>query len=91
MPDLNLEEHCPCGNTIKLSGSTVGGLLTSEFQRWHRVHDKHAAAIAKAVAENVKWPAYWMPPMNPADPQPWWQNPIITFNTETNAGPKAPS
>lgn len=97
MPDLNIEERCPCGNHIKLSGSTVGGILTSEIQRWHRVHDKHATAIAKALAENTKWPIYYVPPLYPAplpgaaDPNPWWQNPIITFNTSTgaNAGPKA--
>lgn len=91
IPDITFEERCPCGNHIKLSGSTYGGVVTGQIERWHRIHDKHATAIAKALAENTKWPMYWVPPMNPADPQPWWQNPIITFNTSTgaNAGPKA--
>lgn len=52
MPDINYEEHCPCGNTIRVSGSTIGGILTGEMSRWHRVHDKHANAAAKATTEN---------------------------------------
>lgn len=86
MADINFEERCPCGNQIKLSGSTYGGVVSSEIQRWHRIHDKHATAIAKALAENVKWPIYYVPPTFPADPQPWWQNPIITFETNTATG-----
>lgn len=52
MPDLSFEETCPCGNSIKVSGSTIGGVLTAEISRWHRIHDRHANNIAKAIAEN---------------------------------------
>lgn len=69
MADIHFEEACPCGNTLKTSGYTSE--VRAHVQTWHRVHDKHANAIAKAVAEGKAHPAYYVwPQSTDANPGP---------------------
>lgn len=48
MSDLRIEERCPCGNNISLSG--FSHLVKDQITQWHYIHDKHANLIAKALA-----------------------------------------
>lgn len=48
MVDLNVEEQCPCGGRIKVSGYTSE--TRDQVRAWRGVHDKHANAIAKSLA-----------------------------------------
>lgn len=50
MADLNFEEVCPCGNSMKISGYTSE--VRAQIQIWRNLHNKHANAIAKAVIES---------------------------------------
>jgi len=62
MTDLRIEETCPCGNRISLSGFTRQ--VEDRIAQWHGVHDKHANAISRAIVQakekqaerRVTWP-----------------------------------
>lgn len=49
MADLNFEEHCPCGATIKIGG--WASEVRTQVQTWRGIHNKHANAAAKAKKE----------------------------------------
>jgi len=47
--DFRFEQGCPCGDTIKMSG--YESHVKPQVSSWRKIHDKHANAIAKAIAE----------------------------------------
>jgi len=46
VPDLNFEQSCPCGATIKVTGYLRS--MDDMIRGWHNVHDKHMNASMKA-------------------------------------------
>lgn len=48
MADMNFEEHCPCGNTIKVSGYSHH--VQPQILTWRSIHNRHANTIAKTLA-----------------------------------------
>lgn len=90
MADYKFKERCPCGDEVEFI-SYSSREMDSHVDRWRKIHRPHMTAIAKAIAENVKWPMYYVaPPSSPIQPL-WPQNPV-TFKTEIpGAGPKAES
>jgi hypothetical protein len=87
LADYKFKERCPCGDEVEFI-SYSSREMDSHVDRWRKIHRPHMTAIAKAIAENTKWPLYYMPnPIPGAAPQPgWWQNPIVTFETDTATG-----
>lgn len=87
MSDMNFEERCPCGASIKTSG--YESRIAPQIEKWHHTHDKHANAIAKSLAEGVlaeklQWPLYYIPSIAPGTVP--WGPPIITnFEGNSNA------
>ena len=73
MADMNFEEDCPCGASVKFSG--YSSEVRIQIQSWRSVHKRHADNIAKAVAENKTHPAYYVWPSTTGT--------NITFDTGT--------
>lgn len=79
MTNLHFKETCPCGNSVDVSG--YGSQVQPHVQSWHHIHDKHANAIAKAVAENKLKPPYYVWPNSV-----WSNTPTITLETALFGG-----
>jgi len=87
MADYKFKERCPCGDEVEFISYSSREMET-QIDSWRKIHRPHMTAIAKSIAENQKWPIYYVPSQIPpgAAAQPWWQNPIITFSTDTSTG-----
>lgn len=60
MADLHFKETCPCGNSMDITG--YSSHVSDYAKSWHHVHDKHANAIAKAIADSKSKPLYYVWP-----------------------------
>lgn len=66
--DLQFEEKCPCGNQLKISG--YASVVQPQIVIWHKTHNKHSDAFAKALGEKPQ-PA--IPYTWPYGKWPWSQ------------------
>lgn len=76
MAEMNFEEICPCGNSVKVSG--YDSIVRPQIQSWRSIHNKHANTIARAIAEKKKNPPHYIWPELPTASS----TPIITFEAE---------
>lgn len=76
MANMYFKEHCPCGNSVDISG--YGSEVLKQITSWRKTHTPHANAIAKTIVEKPKtsvWP--WTTTLNiPASPSD-----VFTFDT----------
>lgn len=86
---MHFEESCPCGGKINVSGYTSE--VRAQAEQWRSLHNRHATAIAKAMAEKANWPIYYVPSPPAPGAAPWpWQQPIVTFTTTTETNSARP-